>query len=197
MRSWIICGLFIAQMGCTMNARPVVSAPSLNSQRPMDDEARIKALFELLRSQSPARVKCEEGIKIVLDMDGRKPASRAELFLGRPNWYHYLSMWLNGYRGACIGSRDQEHIAAQWSFLDPWEQRFYSGEPIGTSKPGGRLEVYLCKLGYLQADGSNYPKKKKINDADKLKILVYAMRLWNEAVAASTPGAPLREHLIP
>lgn len=197
MRSLIICGLLIAQMGCTMTAQEVVITPASISQSLKDDDARIKALFELLRGQSSARVKCEGGIRLILNMDGRKPASRASLFLGRPNWHWYLSMWLNGYKGSCIGSRDPERDAAQWSFLDPWEQRFYPGAQIGVSNPGGKLEAYLCQLGYLQADGSNYPHKKKIKDVDKPKILAYAMRLWDEAVAASAPGAPLREPLIP
>lgn len=197
MRIWITSGLMIAQVGCTMNARQVTTSRNFTSQYLRDDEARIKALFELLRSQSPARTKCEKGIRIILDMDGRKPASRAELFLGSPSWHWYLEFWLNGYSSTCMGSRNPEHDIRLWSFLDPWEKRFYPGEPIGVSKPGGKLVAYLCRLGYLQADGSNYPHKKKIKDEDKPKILSYAMRLWDEAVSAANPGAQLREPMMP
>jgi hypothetical protein len=57
-----------------------------------NDKEWIKALFDIIRSQTPARTKCKEGIKVVLVVDSRRPASRAELFLGSPNWRWYLSM---------------------------------------------------------------------------------------------------------
>ncbi len=162
-----------------------------------DDDARIKALFELIRSRNSSRSKCEGGVRLILDMERRKPASRAELFFGSPNWHWYLSRWLYSFRENATGSNDPERAEEQWAFLAPWERRFYPGAKLSESKPGDLLESYLRSLGYLQNDGSNYPRKKKIKAEDKPKILAYVMRLWDEATSAPAPGAPLREPIVP